>query len=149
MQFRIIPLNVVEIKVNRQLFPPDGNYVTWIRDNNPDCPEFDASCVRLHLFHSEKDEFPCRTLILSTTDESLIREHLRSKDGFDNYSTVYLEVDFELLLRYTLKKITIVRGPKSAGKLRIHISTELDEDSLIKDWIKAGMPDPWGMNRAV
>ncbi|MCY4570165.1 MAG: hypothetical protein OXD49_17905 [Candidatus Poribacteria bacterium] len=129
--------------MNRQLFPPDGDYVTWIRDNNSDCPEFDASCVKLHLFHREKDDFPYRSLIPSKTDESLIREHLRSKDGFDNYSTVYLEVDFELLLRYTLKKVDIVRGPKGQGNPTIHFRTDLDSYPLIKDWIEAGMPEPW------
>ena len=151
MNLRIIPLNVVEVKVNRQLFPPDGDYVTWIRDNNPDCPEFDASRVRLHLYHLSEDEWLDLSLIVSEPYESLLREHLRSKDGFDNYSTVCLEVDFELLLRYTLKEVDIVRGPKSQGKLRVHLSTKLDEDTLIEDWIKAGMPEPWeeGLNTLI
>ncbi|MDE0084867.1 MAG: hypothetical protein OXU23_04080 [Candidatus Poribacteria bacterium] len=35
MELRIIPINVVEEKVHAQLFPPDGDYVTWIRANNP------------------------------------------------------------------------------------------------------------------
>ena len=143
MQLRIIPLNVVEVKVNRQLFPPDGDYVKWIRDNNPDCPEFDASRVRFHFFHSDEDESLELSLIVSEPYKSLLREHLRSQDGFDNYSTVFLEVDFELLLRYTRKEVGIVRGPKSQGELRIHLSTQLDEDTLIKDWIEAGMPEPW------
>ena len=104
MQLRIISFNVVEVKVNRQLFPPDGDYVTWIRANNPDYPEFYAYNVKFHLFHSEEDEWLYRSLSPSETDESLIREHLRGKDGFGDYSTVYLEVDMELLLLYTLKK---------------------------------------------
>lgn len=144
MQLRIIPLNVVEIKVNRQLFPPDGDYVTWIRDNNPDCPEFDASCVRLRLFHSEKDEWLYRSLSPSEKDELLIREHLRSKDGFGDYSTVYLEVDMELLLLYAVKEVSIVREPRGQSNPTIHFSIVLDEDPFIKDWIKAGMPEPWG-----
>lgn len=143
MDLIIIPLNVVEIKVNKQLFPPDGDYVTWIRDNNPDCPEFDASHVELHLYHLEEDGWPHRSVIVREPYKSLLRAHLRSNDGFDNYSTVFLEVDFELLLLYTLKEVSIVRGPKSQGKLRIHLWTKLDDDPLIKDWIEAGMPEPW------
>ena len=73
MQLRIIPLNAVPEKVFRQLFPPDGDYVTWISANNPDYPEFEACNVKLHLFHSEEDEWPSRSLIPSKTDESLIR----------------------------------------------------------------------------
>ena len=145
MDLRIILLNVVEEKVYRQLFPPDGDCVTWIRANNPNYPEFDESRVKLHLFHLRKDEYPHRSLSPSEKDESLIREHLRSKDGFGDYSTVYLEVDMELLLPYTLKKVSIVREPRSQGKPTIHFWTRLDGDAFIENWIKAGMPEPWGV----
>ena len=104
MQLRIIPLNVMREQVFRQLFPPNGDYVTWINDNNPDLPKFRAHNVVFHLFHSdETDEYPARSLIIPETYESIIRGHLRGKDGFADYSTVYLEVDMELLL-YTQKK---------------------------------------------
>ena len=145
MQLRIIAINVVEEKVYAQLFPPDGDYVTWIRANNPDYPEFEACNVKLHLFHLEKDEFPHRAFIFPKAYESLIREHLIGKDGFGDYSTVYLEVDMELLLRYALKKVSIVREPKGQGNPTIHFNTKLDDDTLIKDWIEAGMPEPWGV----
>ena len=143
MQLRIIPLNVVKEEVHAQLFPPDGDYVTWIRANNPDYPEFEASNVKLHLFHLEEDEFPHRAFIFPKTYELLIREHLRDNDGFGDYSTIYLEVDMELLLLYTQKKVSIVREPKGLEKPTIHFSTKLDDDAFIKDWIKAGMPEPW------
>ena len=90
MQLRIIPINVVEEKVHRQLFPPDGDYVTWIQANNPECPKFEACNVKLHLFHLEEDEFPERSLIPSETDESIIRDHLRNKDGFRVYNFRHL-----------------------------------------------------------
>lgn len=144
MQLRIIPLNVVQEQVFRQLFPPDGDYVTWISDNNPDYPKFEAYNVAFHLFHSDvTDEYPARSLIVPERYKSIIREHLRGTDGFSDYSTVYLEVDMELLLLYTEKKVTIVRGPKSQGNPTIHFRTKLDGDRLIKDWIEAGMPEPW------
>ena len=142
MQLRIIPLHVVEEKVYTQLFPPDGDYVTWIRANNPDCPEFEVCNVRLRLFHSEEDEFPHRTLGIPERYESLIRDHLRDQEGFGDYFSVYLEIDIELLLLYTLKSISIVRGPKGK-RAAIHFTTTLDGNTLIKDWIEAGMPEPW------
>lgn len=144
MDLRIIPLNVVEEEVHAQLFPPDGDYVTWIRANKPDFPEFDASRVRLHLYHLEEDEWPHRSLVVPKTYESLLREYLKGQDGFGDYSTIYLEVDFELLLLYTVKEVSIVRGPKSLGKPSIHLWTKLDDAPLIKDWIETGMPEPWG-----
>ena len=144
MQLRIVPLNVVEEEVHAQLFPPDGDYVTWICANNPDYPEFEASNVKLHLFHLEEDEFRYRGLIFPKTYEPLIREHLRGKDGFGDYSTMYLEVDMEVLLRYTLKRTSIVREPKGEKKPTIHFRAELDGDTLIEGWIEAGMPEPWG-----
>ena len=67
----------------------------------------------------------------------------RGKDGFGDYSTVYLEVDIELLLLYTLKNVAIVRAPRGQENPSIHFSTELDGDALIEGWIEAGMPDPW------
>ena len=143
MQLRIIPLNVVEEEVHAQLFPPDGDYVTWIRANNPDYPEFEASNVQLHLFHSQEDEFPHRSLIVPETYELLIREHIGNTDGFGDYDTVYLEVEIDLLLQYTLKSVAIVRPPKGQGNPSIHFETELDEDALIDGWINAGMPEPW------
>ncbi len=146
MQLRIIPLNAVSEKVFRQLFPPDGDYVTWIHTNNPDYPEFEACNVFFHLFHSEEDEYPYRSFIVPKRYESIIRDHVRSKDGFGNYDTVYLEVDMELLLLYTLKSVSIVRVPKGQGNPTIHFRTKLDSDTLIKDWIKAGMPEPWRVN---
>ena len=143
MQLKIIPLNVVEENVYTQLFPPDGDYVTWIRANNPDYPEFEASNVKVHLYHLKEDEWPHLFLTVPKTYESLIREHLRSKDGFGDYNTVYLEVDIELLHLYILKKTSIVRGPRSQGQSTIHIQTKLDDDTLIKDWVEVGMPEPW------
>ena len=143
MQLRIVPLNVVEEEVHAQLFPPDGDYVTWIRANNPDCPEFETSNVKLHLFHLEEDEFPYRAFIFPKTYESLIREHLRDNDGFGDYSTIYLEVDMELLFQYTLKEVSIVRPPKGQQNPSIHFRTKLDDKTFIKDWIEAGMPEPW------
>ena len=144
MQLRIIPLNVVIEKVYTQLFPPDGDYVTWIRANNPDFPEFEACDVKLHLFHSQEDEFPHRSLTVPETYELLIREHLRSNEGFGDYNTVYLEADIDLLLLYTLKTVSIVRSPKGKRNPSIHFRTQLDKNTLIKDWIDAGMPEPWG-----
>lgn len=143
MELRIIPLNVVEEKVYTQLFPPDGDHVTWIRANNPDYPEFDESRVKLHLFHLRKDEYPHRSLTIPKTYASLIREHIRSKDGFGDYDTVYVEIDMELLLLYIIKKVIIVRGSKGQGKPTIHVWARLDGTPLIEDWIKAGMPEPW------
>ena len=143
MQLRVIPINVTEEKVYTQLFPPNGDYVAWIRANNPDCPEFEESNVALHLFHSDEKEWPSRSLITSKTDESLIRDHLRNKDGFGDYSTVYIEVDIELLLLYAVKEVSIVRPSRGQGNPTIHFSTELDDDPFIKDWIEAGMPEPW------
>ena len=143
MQLRIIPLNVVKEKVYTQLFPPDGDYVTWIRANNPDYPEFEACNVKLHLFHSDENEFLSRSVIISEMHESIIREHFRGKDGFGDYSIVYLEVNMELLLLYAVKEVSIVREPRGQSNPAIHFSTELDEDPFIKDWIDAGMPEPW------
>ena len=143
MDLRIIPINVTEEKVVCTLFPPDGDHVTWIRANNPDYPEFEASDVIFHLFHSREDEWPHRSLTVPETYESLIREKLRNTDGFGDYSTVYLEVDIELLLLYALKKVSIVREPKGQGKPTIHFRTRLDNDAFIEGWIKAGMPEPW------
>ena len=143
MQLRIIPLNAVPEKVFRQLFPPDGDYVTWIYANNPDYPEFEACNVKLHLFYSEEDEYPYRSFIVRERYESIIRDHIRSKDGFGDYDTVYLEVDMELLLLYTRKSVSVVREPKGQGNPTIHFRAKLDSDTLIKDWIEAGMPEPW------
>ena len=143
MQLRIIPLNVVEEKVHAQLFPEDGNYVTWIRANNPDYPEFEAGDVKLHLFYLEEDEWPERSLIVPKSYESQIREKLRNNDGFGDYNSVYVEIDIGLLLPYTEKRVSIVRQPRGQGHPTIHLAAELDGDTLIKGWIEAGMPEPW------
>ena len=143
MQLSIIPLNVVEEKVHRQLFPPDGDYVTWIRANNPDYPEFEASNVELYFFHLEEDVLS-KMLTIPETYYLLIREHLKHNDGFGDYDTVFLEVDMELLLQYTTKEVSIVRLQKGRRNPRILLHTWLDNDTLIKDWIEAGMPEPWG-----
>lgn len=142
MHLRIIPLNVIEEEVHAQLFPPDGDYVTWIRANNPDYPEFDVRNVELYLFHLEEDVIS-KMLTIPKTCDPLIREHLRRSDGFGYYDTVFLEIDMELLCQYTTKRVSIVRLPKGQGNLRILLRTWLDGDTLIEDWIKAGMPEPW------
>ena len=142
MQLRIIPLNVVEEEVHAQLFPPDGDYVPWIRANNPDYPEFDVGNVELYLFHLEEDVIS-KMLTVPKTYDPLIREHLRRSDGFGDYDTVFLEVDMELLLQYTTKEVSIVRLPKGQGNLRILLHIWLDDDLLIEDWIEASMPEPW------
>ena len=117
MHLKIIPLNVVEEEVYPQLFPPDGDYVAWIRDNNPDYPEFEASNVKLFLLHlkelplKENETLP-GSLFLPERYESLIQEHVRKTDSFGGYDIVCLEVDMELILLYTLKKVSIERKPK-------------------------------------
>ena len=148
MNLKIIPLNVVEEKVYPQLFPPDGDYVAWIRDNNPDYPEFEARNVKLFLFHSK--ELPLKenetlrgSLFVPERYESLIREHIRKRDGFGGYDIVCLEVDMELILLYTRKKVTIERKSKGHGKPTIYFHINLDDYRFIKDWVEAGMPEPW------
>ena len=147
MLLRIIPINVTAEKVHKQLFPPDGDHVTWIRANNPDYPEFEACNVKLHLFHLEEDEWLYRSLTVNEPYKSPIREHLIGQNGFGDYDTVYIEVDMELLLLYTLKTVSIVRLPKGHGNPTIHLWVKLGDDTLIKDWIGAGMPEPWEIKK--
>ena len=148
MDLKIIPLNIVEEEVYPQLFPPDGDYVAWIRDNNPDYPEFEASNVKLFFLHlkeldlKENETLP-GALFVPEKYESLIREHIRRRDGFEGYDIVCLEVDMELILLYTLKKVAIERKPKGQGKPTIYFHISLDDYRFIKDWIEAGMPEPW------
>lgn len=148
MHLKIIPLNVVEEKVYPQLFPPDGDYVTWIRDNNPDYPEFEAINVKLFFLHMKElhlkdNETLPGALFVPKRYESLIREHIRRSDGFEGYDIVCLEVDMELILLYTVKKVAIERKPRGQGKPTIYFHISLDDDTFIKDWIEAGMPEPW------
>lgn len=143
MNLKIIPLNVVEEKVYPQLFPPDGDYVAWIRDNNPDYPEFEAGNVKLFFLPLKENETLPGALFVPERYESLIREHIRRSDGFGGYDIVCLEVDMELILLYTRKKVAIERKSKGQGKPTIYFHINLDDYRLIKDWIEAGMPEPW------
>ena len=143
MQLRIIPINIDEKKVYENLFPPKGDYVEWIRSNNPGLPEFDINNVKLHLFHLEEDEFPARALIIPRSEEPIVKSNFKAKDGFGNYSTVYLEVDMDILLEHSLSEISIVRSERSSKNPSIHFSNELNQDTLIQHWIEAGMPEPW------
>ena len=56
---------------------------------------------------------------------------------------MYVEIDIKLLLLYIQKKVSIVREPRGHGNPSIHLRVELDGDTLIKDWVETGMPEPW------
>ena len=144
MQLRLLPINIEKEKIYEQLFPPDGNYITWIRNNNPNFPKFEKCNVRLDLFYDDENEFPSRTLIIPKMYELQIHNYLIDKEGFGDYQTIYLEVDIKLLLLYTSKKVSIIRDTKGEKNPTIVLHISLDtNDRIFEDWIKSGMPEPW------
>ena len=93
-----------------------------------------------YTFSLEEMNFQPRSLIPSK-QRIANTDHPQNKVVLNK--TVYIEVDMELLLLYTLKSVAIVRGPRGQENPTFHFSTELDDNTLIKDWIEAGMPEPW------
>ena len=144
MQLRLLPINIQREKVYKQLFPPDGNCVTWVRANHPNFPKFEERNVRLYLFYLVDNEYPDRTLIVPEMYELQIRNYLKDKDGFGDYETIYLEVDMELLLLYVSKSVSVIRDTEGQRNPAILIDIRLiDDDRIFKDWIESGMPEPW------
>lgn len=144
MHIKILPINIEEEKIHKILFPPDGNYIRWIQTNNPNIPQFEKNNTCLQPFYRKHEDSLVTLLIVPKIYESQIQNYLKNNDGFGNYQRIYLEVDVKLLLQYTSTSVSIIRDVKGEKNPSIHIFIDLiNTDEIIKDWIEAGMPEPW------